>query len=125
MFSLAEPFIEELLYDHLIPILRKNIKMQLDSGAEIVYVFDTNSKQLDKDYFEEKYLKMVEKALFQPFPKKIAYFSKNKSFYDLNKMERIPMNLQEQFFQWKKVFVHILVKVKQVLYKVTFHPSHY
>ena len=68
--SLAEPFIEELLYDLLIPILRKNIKMQLESGAEIVYVFDTNSKQLDKDYFEEKYLKKVEKALFQPFPKK-------------------------------------------------------
>ena len=49
--------------------------MQLESGAEIVYVFDTNSKQLDKDYFEEKYLKKVEKALFQPSPKKITYFS--------------------------------------------------
>ena len=67
-----ELFIEKLLYDHLIPILRKNIEIQLDSGAEIVYVFDTNSKQLDKDYFEKKYLRMVEEALFQPFPKKIA-----------------------------------------------------
>ena len=35
--------------------------MQLDSGAEIVYVFDTNSKQLDKEYFEKRYLGMVKK----------------------------------------------------------------
>ena len=84
--SSTEPFIEELLYDHLNPILRKNIKIQLDSGAEIVYVFDTNSKQLNKEYFTKKYLKNIEEELFQPFPNKIAYFSKNKSFYDLNKM---------------------------------------
>ena len=65
-----EPFIEKLLYDHLIPILRKNIEMQLDSGAEIVYVFDTNSKQLDKEYFEKRYLGMVKKHYSNLFLKK-------------------------------------------------------
>ena len=106
--SLAEPFIEQLLYDHLIPVLRKNIKMQLDSGAEIVYVFDTNSKQLGKQYFEEKYLKKVEKALFQPFPNKIAYFSKNKSFYDLSKMGKNSLELAGTVFSLEEGFCSYL-----------------
>ena len=38
--------IEKLLYDIMFPILRKNIQMQIDEGAELVYVFDTNSIQL-------------------------------------------------------------------------------
>ena len=48
----------------------KNIEMQLDSGAEIVYVFDTNNKQLEGSILRERYLGMVKKALFQPFLKK-------------------------------------------------------
>jgi len=118
-----ELFIEKLLYDHLIPILRKNIEMQLDSGAEIVYVFDTNSKQLDKDYFEKKYLRMVEKALFQPFPKKIAYFSKNKSFYDLNKMESNYLELAGTVFSLEKGFCSYLRGTKTGFIQGNFSPT--
>ena len=118
-----EPFIEKLLYDHLIPILRKNIEMQLDSGAEIVYVFDTNSKQLDKDYFEKKYLRMVKKALFQPFPKKIAYFSKNKSFYDLNKMESNYPELAGTVFSLEKGFCSYLRGAKTGFIQGNFSPT--
>ena len=118
-----EPFIEKLLYDHLIPILRKNIEMQLDSGAEIVYVFDTNSKQLDKDYFEKKYLRMVEEALFQPFPKKIAYFSKNKSFYDLNKMESKYPELAGTVFSLEKGFCSYLRGTKTGFIQGNFSPT--
>ena len=118
-----ELFIEKLLYDHLIPILRKNIEMQLDSGAEIVYVFDTNSKQLDKDYFEKKYLRMVEEALFQPFPKKIAYFSKNKSFYDLNKMESNYPELAGTVFSLEKGFCSYLRGAKTGFIQGNFSPT--
>ena len=121
--SLAEPFIEQLLYDHLIPVLRKNIKMQLDSGAEIVYVFDTNSKQLDKKYFEGKYLKKIEKALFKPFPKKIAYFSKNKSFYDLNKMEKNSLELAGTVFSLEEGFCSYLSGAKRGFVQGNFSPA--
>ena len=118
-----ELFIEKLLYDHLIPILRKNIEIQLDSGAEIVYVFDTNSKQLDKDYFEKKYLRMVEEALFQPFPKKIAYFSKNKSFYDLNKMESNYLELAGTVFSLERGFCSYLRGTKTGFIQGNFSPT--
>ena len=121
--SSEEPFIEKLLYDHLIPILRKNIEMQLDSGAEIVYVFDTNSKQLDKDYFEKKYLRMVEKALFQPFPKKIAYFSKNRSFYDLGKIESNYSELAGTVFSLERGFRSYLRGTKTGFIQGNFSPN--
>lgn len=120
--SSAEPFIEELLYDHLIPILRKNIKIQLDSGAEIVYVFDTNSKQLDKEYFTKKYLKNIEEALFQPFPNKIAYFSKNRSFYDLNKMGKNHSNLAGTVFPMEEGFRSYIDRSKKGFVQGNFSP---
>ena len=72
-----EPFIEKVLYDILFPLLRKNILMQIESGAEIVYVFDTNSSQLDNNYFSKTYTDKLQKELFMPFKNKIAYYSKN------------------------------------------------
>ena len=59
-------FFEEALYDVLIPILKESIKSQLNSGAEIVYVFDTNAVQLEKNYFTDKYLLKLKKELFIP-----------------------------------------------------------
>ena len=120
--SSTEPFIEELLYDHLIPILRKNIKIQLDSGAEIVYVFDTNSKQLNKEYFTKKYLKNIEEELFQPFPNKIAYFSKNKSFYDLNKIGNNHLNLAGTVFPMEEGFRSYIGKSKKGFVQGNFSP---
>ena len=69
-------FFEKALYDVLIPMLRSIIKMQLDNNAEIVYVFDTNAKQLESNYFTEKYIDELKKNIFSEFPGKIAYFCK-------------------------------------------------
>ena len=74
--------IEKLLYDIMFPILRKNIQMQIDEGADLVYVFDTNSIQLEKEYFLGTYMDKMKSDLFLEFKKKIAYFSKNKTFYE-------------------------------------------
>ena len=74
--------IEKLLYDIMFPILRKNIQMQIDEGADLVYVFDTNSIQLEKEYFLGTYMEKMKSDLFLEFKRKIAYFSKNKKFYE-------------------------------------------
>ena len=72
-----EAFIEKILYDIMMPLLRENIAMQLDAGAEYIYIFDTNSSQLNSSYFKNKYLESLKSQLFHPFNEKIAYFSKN------------------------------------------------
>jgi len=70
-------FFEKALYDVLIPMLKNIIKMQLENNAEIVYLFDTNAKQLENDYFSEKYINELKQNIFSEFPGKIAYFCKN------------------------------------------------
>ncbi|MFL2997393.1 MAG: uroporphyrinogen decarboxylase family protein [Candidatus Neomarinimicrobiota bacterium] len=70
-------FFEKLLYDVIIPVTVKTIEMQLESEAEIVYIFDTNARQLKTDYFLKKYIKKLKDQIFNIYPKKIAYFSKD------------------------------------------------
>ena len=77
-------FFEKLLFDCLLPILRNSIKSQLESGAEIVYVFDTNAVQLEQNYFLKSYLPQIKQHLFDPFKSKVAYFSKNNAIHTIS-----------------------------------------
>jgi len=70
-------FYEKLLFDILIPVTFKTIEMQLKSDAEIVYIFDTNARQLKNNYFLNVYFKKLKREIFKNFPKKIAYFCKD------------------------------------------------
>ena len=88
-------FIEKALYDVLVPMLREIIQMQLDNHSEIVYVFDTNAKQLENNYFIQNYMENLKNNIFSEFEGKIAYFCKenpllsdpdNISNYDLSGM---------------------------------------
>tara|TARA_Y100000590_G_C15686461_1_gene1001829 strand:- start:1074 stop:2096 length:1023 start_codon:yes stop_codon:yes gene_type:complete len=79
-----DTFIEKLLYDVLFPMLRKNIQMQLDAGAELVYIFDTNSIQMKGNYYLDVYMERMKYDLFFEFSSQLVYFSKNKRFYHQN-----------------------------------------
>ena len=37
------------------PLIKKNIQLQLDAGAEIVMIFDSGLADLDSDLFKKKY----------------------------------------------------------------------
>ena len=93
-----EPFIQKLLYDVMMPLLKKNIEMQLKAGAEIIYIFDTNSSQLDEKYFMNKYLKDMRDQLFLPFKNKIAYFSKNQAIYQTPNLDMKKIGLSGLVF---------------------------
>ena len=118
-------FIERALYDVLMPMLREIIKMQLDNHSEIVYVFDTNAKQLEKDYFVQTYMENLKNNIFSEFKGKIAYFCKdnpllsnpdNISDYDLSGMvfgkndglEKFLPNLNNGFIQGNFEPTHLL-----------------
>ena len=118
-------FIERALYDVLMPMLREIIKMQLDNHSEIVYVFDTNAKQLEKNYFIQNYMENLKNNIFSEFEGKIAYFCKdnpllsnpdNISDYNLSGMvfgkndglEKFLPNLNNGFIQGNFEPTHLL-----------------
>ncbi len=61
--------------DHILPLLEANIKNQLDSGADLVYLLDTAAGELSVENFNTYVLPTIKK-LSQLFPKQLAYYTK-------------------------------------------------
>jgi uroporphyrinogen decarboxylase len=59
----------------LVPLLIKNIELQLVNGAEVVMIFDTAAGELSPDIFKGEVVPQLEK-LAQAFPSRLGYYSK-------------------------------------------------
>jgi uroporphyrinogen decarboxylase len=68
--SLFEKFAEVL-----VPLLKKNIELQLEGGAELVMLFDTAAGELSPAHFHSLVVPHLAK-LSQWFPGKLGYYSK-------------------------------------------------
>jgi uroporphyrinogen decarboxylase len=65
-----KPFCETLL-----PLLKENIQLQLDGGAEIVMLFDTAAGELSPQVYLENVVPQLAK-LAKMYPKKLGYYAK-------------------------------------------------
>ena len=73
----------EFLEKTLLPVLKKNIQLQLDAGAEIVMIFDSGLADLDSKIFKNKYTKLI-LDLANSFPAKIGYYIRGKSQQEMS-----------------------------------------
>lgn len=78
------PTVLPKFYEHLLPMLKENIRLQLEGGAEVVMILDTASGELAPDYFQTWALEPAE-GLARAFPGKVGYYSKNLSESALQK----------------------------------------
>lgn len=67
---LFEPFCETL-----VPLLRENIQLQLEGGAEIVMIFDTSAGELDPYTFAARIVPQLE-IMAREFPGRVGYYIK-------------------------------------------------
>ena len=79
----------EFLSSTLVPLLKQNIKLQLDAGAEIVMIFDSSLYDLENLYFKENYIKILEDISLS-FPKKVGYYSRGKQEADILPLMKYP-----------------------------------
>jgi len=70
LMSLFPQFLEKML-----PLLKENIRLQLEGGAEIVMIFDTAAGEVSPAFFQE-WIQPVIARLAQEYPGKIGYYSK-------------------------------------------------
>ena len=56
----------------LLEVIKKNIKLQLDAGAEVVMMFDSGISSLDNVFFRDKY-QLLLKNISNSFPYKVGY----------------------------------------------------
>ena len=115
-------FFEKALYDVLIPMLRNIIKMQLDNNAEIVYLFDTNAKQLEQNYFTDKYIVELKHNIFSEFPNKIAYFCKNNPILEKSNTN-VDLKLSGMVYGKNEGLENLLPQVKTGFIQGNFDPS--
>ena len=115
-------FFEKALYDVLVPMLRSIIKMQLDNNAEIVYLFDTNAKQLEQNYFTDKYIVELKHNIFSEFPNKIAYFCKNNPILEKSNTN-VDLKLSGMVYGKNEGLENLLPQVKTGFIQGNFDPS--
>ena len=77
LFEIQE-FHFEFIEKTLLPLIKKNIELQLDSGVEIVMIFDSGLADLQSDLFKNKYFFFLQ-DLANSFPYKIGYYCKGRS----------------------------------------------
>lgn len=75
--------------EKMYPLLKENIRLQLEGGTEVVMIFDTAAGEVSPLFFKE-WIQPVLTRMAQDYPGKIAYYSKgtqaaffNSSFTDL------------------------------------------
>ena len=66
---------------YIYPLLRKNISLQLQAGAELVMIFDSCAHQLAKDDLSI-YLNKILSELVKSFPNQVGYYAKDGISYD-------------------------------------------
>ncbi len=78
----------------MVPLLKENIRIQLDAGAELVMLFDTAAGALSPSLYK-KYVAPVIGEIAKSFPKKLAYYIKDSSEGHLAALEA--SNTMEHF----------------------------
>ena len=73
----------------LLEVIKKNIKLQLDAGAEVVMMFDSGISSLDNDFFRGKY-KLLLKNISNSFPNKVGYYSRGKNYSEISNLSDLP-----------------------------------
>lgn len=81
-------FVDEF-YKILLPLLKQNIELQLQGGAEVVMVFDTAAGMLDPNNFR-RYVTDPITELTKTFPNQIGYYAKNSTENQMTQIHSIP-----------------------------------
>ena len=73
----------------LLEVIKKNIKLQLDAGAEVVMMFDSGISSLDNDFFRGKY-QLLLKNISNSFPNKVGYYARGKNYSEISYLSDLP-----------------------------------
>jgi uroporphyrinogen decarboxylase len=72
-----------------LPLLKKNIQLQLDAGVEIVMIFDSSLHDLDSINFKDSYFNFLQDIALS-FPQKVGYYSRGQNEESLSSCMNLP-----------------------------------
>ncbi len=71
----SNPNLIRSFFDKIVPLLKENLRLQIEGGAELVMLFDTAAGDLDPIHFEEYVRKPLEE-LSSLYPGRLGYYAK-------------------------------------------------
>ena len=86
-FFRPKDFHFEFMEKTLLPLIKRNIKLQLDAGVEIVMIFDSGLADLHSNIFKKIYLSFIE-DIANSFPNKVGYYCKGRSQEEVKLISR-------------------------------------
>ena len=124
-----QSYYSDFMATTLLEVIKKNIQLQLDAGAEIVMMFDSGIKDLNDSYFKNEYKKFLIN-ISSSFPNKIGYYVKGKEYNQIQHLTKLPfaglgidsgISLQDVFSDSKFGFIqgnfnesHLLLDSKKL-----------
>ncbi|TGM63026.1 uroporphyrinogen decarboxylase [Leptospira meyeri] len=81
-------FVDQL-YSILVPLLKQNIELQLQGGAEVVMIFDTAAGMLDPYNFNRYVVEPISEFA-KIYPKQVGYYAKNSTEEHIRQIHEIP-----------------------------------
>lgn len=88
-FSKSHPSITDAFYSKLMPLLKENLRLQIEGGAEVVMILDTSGGDLSPNLFQ-KYVAHPLKELCELFPRRVGYYAKGSTADQLKLVSDIP-----------------------------------
>ena len=82
-------FYTDFMETTLLEVIKKNIKLQLDAGAEVVMMFDSGISSLDNEFFRGKY-QLLLKNISNSFPNKVGYYARGKNYSEISYLSDLP-----------------------------------
>ena len=85
----SNPRLIQLFYQKILPILKENLRLQLEGGAEVVMFLDTSGGDLSPDWFETLVVDPI-KEIANLYPGRIGYYTKGSTLDQINLLKTIP-----------------------------------
>lgn len=73
----------------LLEVIKKNIRLQLDAGAEVVMMFDSGISSLENDFYRGRY-RLLLKNISNSFPNKVGYYARGKNYNEISYLLDLP-----------------------------------
>jgi len=86
--SKSNPYLIQMFYKKIVPLLKENLRLQLEGGAEMVMILDTAGGDLSPDWFADLVVPPVSE-LASTFPGRIGYYAKGSTLDHLHLLKPI------------------------------------
>ncbi len=87
-FAKTQTKLAEAFYEKILPLLKENLRIQMEGGAEIVMVFDTAAGDLDPISFQSLVIRPLQE-LCDLFPNRVGYYAKGTTHHQMQLLETV------------------------------------